>query len=183
MARIDRIDVDNAEGKAGELIAGVKKQMGGVPNMLAVMARSPSSLDGYLRFGQALGGGELGGALSEQIAVAVAGANACEYCASAHTLLGSKHGVSEEELSKNLAGDSSDDRTRAAVRFARKLVETRGFVSDEDLESVRAAGYREGQIIEIVAHVALNTFTNYFNHVAEPELDFPKVEVGAPVGR
>jgi len=183
MARIEPIDVDNATGKAGELIAGVKQQMGGVPNVLSTMARSPAALDAYLRFGQALGDGELGGALREQIAVAVAGANACGYCASAHTALGSKHGVSDDELSRNLAGDSQDDRTRAAVRFARKLVESRGFVSDEDLEQIRSAGFSDGQVIEIVAVVAINTFTNYFNHVAEPEIDFPEVEVGAPVGR
>lgn len=182
MPRIEKVDVDNAQGKAGELLDGVKQQMGGVPNVLATMAHSPASLDAYLRFGQAVGEGELGAALREQIAVAVAGANACGYCASAHTMLGSKNGVSDDELSRNLSGDSEDDRTRAAVRFARKLVETRGFVSDEDIESVRSAGFGDGEVIEIIAVVAINTFTNYFNHVAETDVDFPKVEVGAPVG-
>lgn len=178
MARISPIDHEAADGKAKTLLDGVQKSLGTVPNLIASVANSPATLQAYLGFGQALGGGELGGKLREQIAVMVAGANACEYCASAHTALGQAQGVDQGELAANLAGESSDPRTDAALKFARAIVVKRGFVSDEDLEQVRAAGFGDGEITEIVGVVAINVFTNYFNHVAQTENDFPRVEVG-----
>ncbi len=180
MARINPVNPQNADGKAGELLEGVRKSMGTIPNLLAGLANSPASLGAYLGFGQALSGGELSGKLREQIAVAVAGANGCEYCASAHTALGKGQGVSQGELASNLKGESSDQRTAAAIRFVRAIVLKRGWVSDEDVADVRGAGFGEGEIVEIVATVAINTFTNYFNHVAQTENDFPRVEVEEP---
>ena len=49
-------------------------------------------------------------------------------------------------------------------------------MSDAELEDVREAGFDYGVIAEVVAHVALNLFTNYFNNVAETDIDFPKAE-------
>ncbi len=178
MARISPIDHEAAEGQARSLLDGVNKSLGTVPNLMATIAHSPATLQAYLGFGQALGGGTLGGKLREQLALAVAGANACEYCASAHTALGKGQGVEESELASNLAADSADPRTDAALKFARAIVVKRGFVSDGDVEAVRAAGFGDGEITEIVGVVALNVFTNYFNHVAQTENDFPRVEVG-----
>ena len=122
-----------------------------------------------------------GGALHEQTGVATAGAKACGYGASAHTALGKMHGVSADELAKNLDGESGDPRAGAAIRFARAVVVKRGFVSDSDLADVRGAGLSDGEITEIVALVAHNTLTNYINHVAQTAIDFPEVKVGAPV--
>lgn len=178
MARITPIDPHVAAGGTKSLLEGVRKALGTVPNLMSTMAHSPATLQAYLGFGQALGGGELGGRLREQIALAVAGANACEYCASAHTQLGKGQGVDERELAANLGAGSSDVRTDAALKFARAVVVKRGFVSDEDVEAVRAAGFGDGEIVEIVGVVAINVFTNYFNHVAQTENDFPRVEVG-----
>jgi len=181
MPRITPIDPATANPAATPLLEGVKKALGVTPNMMATLAHSPAALEAYLGFGQSLGKGSLGGKLGEQIALAVAGANACGYCASAHTLLGSKQGVSEEEAKRNLDGESGDPKTQAALDFARTLVIKRGWATDADLADVRNAGFSDGEIAEIIGHVALNTFTNYFNHVADPEIDFPKTEVGEPV--
>jgi len=180
MNRIPPIDFEAAEGKSRTLLDGVKRSLGVAPNMMRAMAHSPAALESYLTFSQTLGGGRLGPALGEQIALAVAGANGCEYCASAHTLLASKTGVGKEEAAANLEGRSDDPKTRSALRFARSLVAKRGFVDDAELEAVRGAGFGDGDIAEIIAHVALNTFTNYFNHVAQTEVDFPRVAVGEP---
>lgn len=181
MPRISPIDQDQATPAAAGLLANVKKALGVTPNMMTTMANAPAVLEAYLGFSGALGKGTLGGKLGEQIALAVAGANACGYCASAHTLLGGKHGVEEAELKRNLDGVSSDPKTQAAIDFARTLVIKRGWATDGDLSAVRAAGFTDAQISEIVAHVALNTFTNYFNHVADPDIDFPAVAVGEPL--
>ena len=178
MPRLNPINPETADPKSNELIADVQKKIGMTPNMFATLAQSPAAFQSYLTFGETLKGGVLSAKLGEQIALAVAGANACQYCASAHTAIGGSLGVDQDELARNLDGESSDAKTATALEFARNVVAKRGWVSDADLAEVRNAGFTEGEVAEIVAHVALNTFTNYFNHVAQPEVDFPKVEVG-----
>lgn len=181
MQRIQRIDEAKAPHKTAELLAAVKRQMGGVPHILSTMARSPAALGGYLGFAGALSGGTLSAALREQIALAVAGVNHCDYCASAHTALGGNTGITGEELQQNLQGRSSSPEVQAALRFVTRVVATRGNVSDEDLATVRGAGFSDEAIVEMVAHTALNIFTNYFNHVAATEIDFPVVRTGVAV--
>ncbi|MFG0259859.1 MAG: carboxymuconolactone decarboxylase family protein [Phycisphaerales bacterium JB041] len=177
MPRIQPLKHADAQGKAKDLLDTVKKKLGGTPNILTTMAQSPATLESYLNFSGALGGGTFSAGLREQIAMAAAGANACEYCAAAHTAIGRGAGVSEAELSKALDGEPTDPKAAAAVRLTRVLVEKRGFASDEDIRAFKAAGFDDGQVIELVANVALNIFTNYINHVAQTDVDFPKVEV------
>lgn len=165
----------NAQGQ----LDAVKKQLGMVPNLFQTFAQSDAVLDFYLAGSGALGKTRLSGALREQIALTVAGANQCDYCASAHTALGKMHKVEEGELKQNLNAVSSDSRVQAALTFARKLVDARGNVSDADLQAVRQAGYSEGEILEIVAVVSINIFTNYINHVAGTEVDFPMVSTAS----
>ena len=176
MQRIRKVDVATAPQKTEALFAAVKAQMGGVPNLVATMAQAPAAVSGYLGLAGALAGGALDRKLREQIAVAVAGANACDYCASAHTLLGKNAGVAKDEIAQNLSGASKDAKTGAALAFAVKIVRARGHLSDADLSAIRAAGFSEEEIVEIIAHTAMNIFTNYFNHIARTEIDFPIVE-------
>lgn len=180
MPRLTPIDPAAAEGKAKVLLDGVQQKLGMVPNLFRTMVASPAVLESYLGFSQALGGTGLSARQREQIALAVAGANACQYCASAHTAIGKGLGLSEAEAARNLAGEAEDPKTAAILVFATALVEKKGWVGDDDLAAVRAAGADDATIGEIVATVALNIFTNYFNHVARTEVDFPVVEVAAP---
>ncbi len=180
MPRIHPIDPDTAGGKTRTILEGIRKKSGRVPNLLATLAQSPASLNAYVGLGQALGGGSLDAGLREQIAVAVAGANNCGYCASAHTAIAKSVGVDAGELAANLRGIAGDARTQATLDFAIAIVEKRGWVSDDDLQRVRDAGFGDGEITEIVVNVVANIFTNYFNHVAQTEIDFPVVEVGEP---
>lgn len=175
MARINPIDPDLATGKARSLLDAVKLQLGLVPNIFRTLAQAPAVLDAYLMQSAALEAGDLGPALREQIALVAAGRNQCDYCASAHTLLGKRAGVDESELASNLKGQSSDSTTRAALSFAAAIVENRGRVSDRDVAAVRAAGFSDGQIVEIIAVTCMNIFTNYINHIAGTEVDFPLV--------
>ncbi len=180
MTRIDPIDPRTAEGKARTLLAAVHETFGMTPNITATLAQSPAALEGYLGLSGALAAGSLGAKLREQIAVAVAGANGCGYCASAHTAIGKSVGLPGEELDSNLRGTASEPRAQATLDFALAVVEKRGWVSDDDLQRVRDAGFGDGEITEIVANVAQNLFTNYFNHVARTEVDFPPVAVPVP---
>lgn len=176
MTRIKPIEPSKAQGKSRELLETVGKQMGTVPNIFKGFAHSPAALEFYLSQNKALTRGVLDSKLREQIAVAMAGTNQCDYCASAHTFLGKKAGVSASELAANLDGRSEDEKTGIALRFARTIADTRGHLDDEDLQRVRDAGFSEAEIVEIIAHVGMNLFTNYFNNVAHTEVDFPRVD-------
>lgn len=178
MPRLNPIDHARAEGKAKVLLDGVRKKYGMVPNLLATLAHAPAALEAYLGLGQTLGRGSLDAKTREAIALTAAGENGCDYCAAAHSAIGAGLGVTAEELGANLRGQSSDRRVAAILRFARAVVVERGWVGDDELAAARAAGLTDGEITEIVAAVAVNTFSNYFNHVAGTEVDFPPVASG-----
>ena len=176
MQRIPRLDPTHASVRTQDLLNQVRKQMGGVPNLVATMAQSPAALAGYLGFAGGLTTGSLSPAHREQISIAVGGANACDYCVSAHTALGKRLGLSPDELRLNLMGRSDDPRTAVLLGFVRELVRDRGRVSDHALDALKTAGFDDEAIVETLATVALNIFTNYFNHLAGTEIDFPLVD-------
>jgi uncharacterized peroxidase-related enzyme len=149
-----------------------------VPNPFRLVSSSPAALEGYLGLSEALAKGALPAATRERIALAVAEIDGCGYCLSAHTYLG-KHlaKLDDAEIMANRNGASNDPKAHAAVRFAARVAQLRGHVTDEDLHAVRAAGYTDAQVIEIVQHVALNTWTNYVNEVAKTDIDLPVATV------
>lgn len=166
--------IDAAPAAAKPLLEAVNKQLGFVPNLFRVVANSPAALEGYLGMSGALAKGTLPAQTRERIALAVAQINGCNYCLSAHSELGRRFAkLSEAEIAANRQGGSLDPKADAAVRFAARVARERGHVSDADVQFVRMAGYDDAQIVEIVQHVALNTWTNYLNEVAKTEIDFP----------
>jgi uncharacterized peroxidase-related enzyme len=168
--------IEAAPAKSQALLQAVKAQLGSVPNLFRVVSHSPAALEGYLGMSGALGKGELDAATRERIALAVAEVNGCGYCLAAHTYIGRHMAkLSDAEIAANRDGGSADPKADAAVRFAVKVTRLRGHVSDADLGEVRAAGLNDAQIVEIVQHVALNTWTNYLNEVAATAIDFPAV--------
>ncbi|MCZ4253931.1 carboxymuconolactone decarboxylase family protein [Sulfitobacter sp. G21635-S1] len=161
------------------LLQAVEKQLGSVPNLFRLASVSPTALQGYLGLSGALAKGRLPAATRERVALAVAQANGCNYCLSAHSYLGKNLAkLDDAEIAANRAGRSTDAKADAAVQFAVKVLNARGRVATEDLREVRDAGYDDGQIIEIVQHVALNIWTNYLNELAQTEIDFPVVDAG-----
>ncbi len=159
------------------LLDAVAKQLGSAPNMFRSIAISPRALEGHLGMFGALAKGTLPAATRERIALAVAEVNGCSYCLSAHSYLG-RHlaKLDDAEITANRNGASNDPKADAAVRFAAKVARERGHVAEADFAAVKLAGYSDAQVIEIVQHVALNTWTNYFNEVFQTEIDFPVVE-------
>lgn len=176
MSRISQIHPDTATGRAKELLTAVKGKLGLVPNMTRAMANSPAVLDGYLQFSGALSKGTLSAKFREQIALAVSQANECEYCLGAHSAVGKMVGLTTEQIRDSRLGTTVDPKADAVLRFARRVVETRGRVDVSDLNEVREAGFGDEVIAEVIAHVALNVFTNYFNEAVKTDLDFPKAE-------
>ena len=153
----------------------MKKQLGVVPNSFRLLALSPAVLQGLLGLNGALAKA-LDLKTRERIAIAIAQSNHCDYCLSAHSYIGLNLAkIDAAEIALNRNGASADPKANAAVAFAIKINEERGKVSDADLQAVRAAGFTEGQIVEIIAVVAENIFTNLLNIVAGTEIDFPVV--------
>lgn len=174
MTRIQPVSEQAADAPTRELLSSVKRKLGTVPNLISTMANSPAAAKAYLGFSQALSAGALPARLREQIALVVGETNDCGYCVAAHTVLGKGAGLTERETCDARRATSRDGKERDALEFARKVVQDRGVVGDADVERLRGAGYTVGEIAEIVANVALNLFTNYFNHVAGTEVDFPQ---------
>ena len=173
MQRINLIDPAKATGRTKELLDRTQAQLGRVPNLYKAMANSAAALDGYLSFRSALVQGKLTASLREQIALLTAALNACEYCVSAHAFRGQKLGLLPEELALNQTAVASDPKINAALAFVKALNRKNGAVDTSEFAALKAAGWSDEEVGEIVAHVALNVFSNYFNHVAQPELDFP----------
>ncbi len=177
MSRINLVDPKSATGTSAELLGDIHAAFGATPNMFKAVANSPAALASMWGSFGALGTGRLGAKLGEQIAVAVADRNDCHYCLAAHTALGRKAGASAQEMAGAQRGQSDDPRTAAALSFARKLVDARGQIADSDITALRVVGYDDQDIVEVIAHVALNLFTNYINVALAVPVDFPGVKL------
>jgi len=178
MNRIAQLDPAQATGKTKQLFDNVHAKLGVVPNLFRVLGNAPAALEGYLTFSGALAGGSLNASVREQIALTVAESNMCSYCLSAHTHLGAKIGLTQNEIVGAIHAAAVTAKTDSVLKLARSIVVQRGEVSDSDLERARSCGLTDGEIVETIANVALTIFTNYVNHVARTLVDFPEVKPG-----
>lgn len=161
---------------ASQLLLGqIHQAFGATPNMFKAVANSPAALQSMWAAFGALGTGTLGAKLGEQVAVAIANRNQCEYCLAAHTVLGQKAGATAAEMAAAQVGQSDDPRTAAALRFALKVVSERAQLSDGDVAQLHEVGFNDEQVVELMAHIALNLYTNYINVALNVPVDFPKV--------
>ncbi len=178
MNRIIQLDPARVTGKTKELFDDVQAKWGAVPNVFRVLGNAPAAMEGYLNFDGALAAGSFNGTIREQIALAVAESNLCSYCLSAHTFLADRVGLTRKEIADAGHAVAATAKTEAILKLARDIVVQRGEISDADLERARASGLTDGEVVETVANVALNIFTNYINHVARTVVDFAEVKAG-----
>lgn len=178
MTNFAPVEPDTATGKASELLAQVQKSLGLTPNMTKVMANSPALLQSYLALSGAVAGGALKPAVRERLAIATAQLNGCEYCLSAHTYIGANIAkVDAAELESARRAESDDAHVAALLQLSNTIAENAGDVNDVELKSAREAGVTDEEIGEIVANLALNILTNYFNVLANVENDWPVVSL------
>jgi uncharacterized peroxidase-related enzyme len=177
MSRVPLKTTSDAPAQSRAILEQIHSAFGTTPNMFRATANSPAALASMWGSFGALGGGRLPARLTEQVAVAIADRNGCEYCLAAHTALGRHAGASPEEMAAAQAGQSADPRTAAALAFALQVIERRAQVGAAAVATVRAAGFDDGEIVELLAHVALNVFTNYVNVALDVPVDFPKVRL------
>lgn len=177
MTRLRALDPQQTTGRVKELFNAVENKLATVPNMMRTMGNSAAFLEGYLNLSSALSGGSLNARTGELIALSVAENNFCEYCLSAHTYIGANLLKMDTQVLINARlANSADAKTDAILKFAKELVTKKGLVSNEDVATVKNAGVTDGEISEIIGHVALNVLTNYFNNTALTEIDFPVAE-------
>lgn len=176
MPRLKKLQANEGDSRSQNLMADLQGK-GRLLNIFRGMANSPALLDGYIKFHSAMTTGLLDARTREAIALAVGQVNRCEYCVSAHTLMGKGAGLTEAEIRNARLGHSEDPRIDAAVRLALTLVNNHGILREADLDAVHQAGLSDGEIAEVIGHVALNVLTNYFNHVNQTEIDMPVVSI------
>lgn len=179
MPRIVPIDPSAATGETAAHLATARKLFGGLPNLVTTAARSPAAVGALVGLFGSLARSSLGAKAGEQIALAVAQSNGCGYCLSAHTAVGGKLGLTPGALAAARKAEADDPKTAALLRLAVEINRSRGHIDDATLAAARQAGLDDGEIVEAVAHVALNVFTNYLNSVAETAIDFPVVSLAA----
>ena len=177
MSRIHLVSPNHAEGAVKTNLDEINAAFGATPNMFRAVANSPAALAFMWNGFGALGNGRISALLGEEIAVAIANRNSCEYCLAAHTVLGQNAGASADEMAAAQEGRSTDPKTEAALSFALSVVEKRGQIANAEIQTLRDAGFDDGEITEIIAHVALNLFTNYINVALDVPVDFPSVKL------
>lgn len=182
MSIVPLIDRADASPEAAVLLGEIQGAFGATPAMFRAVANSPAALRSMWGSFGALGGGALPALVGEQIAVAVADRNRCEYCLAAHTALGRKAGASADTMAAAQSGQSDDPKTAAILAFALALVDDRGAVAPGDVEALREQGVTDEELVEVIAHVALNLFTNYVNVALGTPVDFPSARLTSTTG-
>jgi uncharacterized peroxidase-related enzyme len=173
--RVVQLDPEHATGTTKRLFDDVKVKFGVVPNVFRVLGNAPVALEGYLNFSAILAGGTFDARVREQIALTVAESNLCGYCLNAHAFIGGKIGLTQKDIADAIRASATAGKTDAILKLVRSMVVQRGEVKDADLQRARAVGLTDGDVVETVANVVLNIFTNYINHVARTVVDFPQV--------
>lgn len=176
MQRLNSVNPETAQGETRDLLDTVKQAFGVVPNSAKVMANSPAVLESFLAFSQAMGKASIGEKLHNQVKLSTSESNACDYCTSILCAVAPSAGLSADDILAGRTSNSEDQRTDAALKFAEAVLENGGKVSDQQLETVKQAGFSDAEIVEVVASVVLGCLTNFLNNVADTELDIPQAE-------
>ena len=175
MSKVPLVRSTEAPAKSREILDQTQQKIGMVPNLYRALAASPAALKGYVELAAILGGGVLSAKTRESLAVAIAEANRCEYCLSAHTAIGKMSGLNDDAILAARVGKAEDPKLQAILDLAGKMVRHRGQVTHQDFEAAHAAGVTHAEFAEIAAHIGMHTFSNYFNNLVQTDIDFPHI--------
>lgn len=176
MTRVNSVTEDEASPKVKLIYNLIKKNNGRIPNIFLNMGNAPSVLEAFISLSDAASHSTFTPLLAEKIALAVSQTNQCNYCLSAHTALGKATGLNDAAINNARKALTEPPKEQAILQFAKALVEKRGKVTNEDISNLKKAGVNNEEMLEIVLHVMVTMFTNYFNHVTDPQIDFPEVK-------
>ncbi len=170
MPYIQPLDRAAATGATAATLDAIQKKLGALPNLFRTLARSPAALQAYVQLAAAAGGGRFDAARRERIALTVGEANDCGYCVAA---LGAKAGLDDAQIEAARVARANDARETAVLSLAQRIVANRGHVDTAALDAFKSAGFDDADVLEVLVNVVLNVFTNYTNHLARTEIDFP----------
>ncbi|MCI3244184.1 MULTISPECIES: carboxymuconolactone decarboxylase family protein [Streptomyces] len=174
MSELARIEPADATGEVADLYDQLQTTIGVVPNMVRYMANSPAVVKAWMTLSGALDGGVLPAAVRHRLALTSAEYNRCTYCLSAHTFLAKNVAkLDQAEIDHARDAASDDPHTDAVLKLSDALARGRGSVADEDIKEARAAGVTDAEIAEIIANLALNVLTNYFNRFNDTPNEYP----------
>jgi uncharacterized peroxidase-related enzyme len=169
--------VDQAPAASRALLRTAEARFGRLANLALLLSVSPAALRGYLALLTALDGGALDARTAQRIALATAEASGCPYCLSLHTWRArNRIGLDDAEITANRNGASNDPQADVAVRFAADLARTQRAIGDDDIGALKAAGYGDAEIVEIVVHAGLNTLASTITRAGTPDIDFPLIQ-------
>ena len=180
MHRIHPLPAHQAPETVAALYEAVRQDLSLVPNLIRTLGNSRASLDAYLKLYASLANGNLPSSLREKLALRIAKLNGCDYCLAIHHAIGGMLGVPEKELVAAEGGLSFDTWEQAALDLAEAVLATRGNVSADSYAAATRAGITPEDATEVVSHVAMNIFANYFTRLAQTKIDFPRNWVNAP---
>jgi uncharacterized peroxidase-related enzyme len=173
MSRVRPVNVEEAKGEVRDIYQALEKKMGKVVNIFLNMGNSAATLKGFVNLNEVAEQTSLSPKLREELALVVGQTNHCQYCLSAHTAIAKGLGMNEQDILKARHGESQDPKTQAILKFAKTVVENRGHLSNQDVASVKAAGVNDTELVEVILLIIVNMFTNYFNLITDPKVDFP----------
>ena len=173
MPYIQPLSREAVDATTGATLDSLKAKLGVLPNMFRTMAHAPAALDAYVKLAGAAAGGRLDAQQRERIALAVGETNGCTYCVAAHGAIGRMVGLDASAIDAARDARATAPRDAALLRLARAIVEHRGHVPVAELDAFKAAGFGDADILEVLVNVVLNIYTNYTNHIAGTEIDFP----------
>ncbi|QVQ54556.1 carboxymuconolactone decarboxylase family protein [Spiractinospora alimapuensis] len=171
MPRMTALEPSEAPARSAELLSGIIARNGQVGPMVATMANSPALLNGYLELSRSMKRAKLPRALSEKVSLALQEWIGCALCLSAHTAAGKAAGLSDNDVALARQGVSTDPRETALISFAVRVLAEPSSFADDDISTLRAHGWDERAIADVVGLVALNLMTGAFNLVAGLEPD------------
>lgn len=173
MARINMISPEKGSQEVKALYEKLQKKTGKIPNVFLYMGNSAALLKGFLDLSEAANESSLSPLLREQIALAVSESNHCHYCLSAHTAIAKGLGLSSEDIIQARLGLTEEAKSLAILKFAKAIVEKKGQVAHHDVATLKAAGVSDTELVDVLLVVMVTIFTNYFNHITDPVIDFP----------
>lgn len=181
MTRIPVHTVHSAPEASRDTLTSLEARFGKVLNIHGAMAHSPVVLDAYAALQHSIAEhGTFDGKTREAIALLVAAVDRCSYCQAAHTAGGKAAGLSEQDTIDARRGTSNDPGLQALLTVVGEQMSDLDNVSDASWQGALDAGWTAAQLAESTLIVALNIFTNFFNHTVQTELDLPAAPACEP---
>jgi alkylhydroperoxidase/carboxymuconolactone decarboxylase family protein YurZ len=174
------VDTSKLTGKGQELLAGMEKATGMVPNVLKQMANSPAALEAFLASRDILAKGQLDPKMRLLIGILIAETYSCQYLLSARVAQAKSAGMTDEEIKSGKEQSSKDPKFDRGLQFVRNLILRHGELPASEMAELKAAGFSEGEIVELIAQTASDMQVYYLIQIANPEVDFPSVATEFP---